>query len=80
MATDANFQEIKSICAQVLAAGSYRAYLHEQRKQVLVLRSLANRGRAATADPVLKFLVRLGDNGVLWNVLSHWPPPRREAA
>ena len=80
LATDTNFQEIKSICAQVLAAGSYRAYLHEQRKQVLVLRSLANRGRAATADPVLKFLVRLGDNGVLWNVLSHWPPPKREAA
>ena len=38
---------------------------------------LANRRRAATADPVMNFLVRLGDNGVLWNVLSHWPPPRR---
>ena len=77
MATNASFQEIKSIAEGVLAAGSYRAYLHEQRKQVLVLRSLANRGRAATADPVMNFLVRLGDNGVLWNVLSHWPSPRR---
>jgi len=75
--TNASFQEIKSIAEGVLAAGGYRAYLHEQRKQVLVLRSLANRGRAETADPVLKFLVRLGDNGVLWNVLSHWPSPRR---
>ena len=77
LATDPNFQEIKSIAAKVLAAGSYGAYLHEQRKQVLSLRSLANRGRAATVDPVMNFLVRLGDNGVLWNVLSHWPPPRR---
>ena len=77
LATDASFQEIKSITANVLAAGSYRAYLHEQRKKVLSLRSLANRRRAATADPVMNFLVRLGDNGVLWNVLSHWPPPRR---
>ena len=77
LSTDASFQEIKSIAEGVLAAGSYRAYLHEQRKQVLVLRSLANRGRAVTADPVMNFLVRLGDNGVLWNVLSHWPPPRR---
>ena len=80
LATNASFQEIKSIAEGVLAAGSYRAYLHEQRKQVLVLRSLANRGRAATADPVMNFLVRLGDNGVLWNVLSHWPPPRRSTA
>ena len=77
MATNASFQEIKSIAEGVLAAGSYRAYLHEQRKQVLSLRSLANRGRATTADPVMKFLCELGDNGVLWNVLSHWPPPRR---
>ena len=77
LSTDASFQEIKSITANVLAAGSYGAYLHEQRKQVLSLRSLANRGRAATVDPVMNFLVRLGDNGVLWNVLSHWPPPRR---
>ena len=77
LSTDASFQEIKSITAKVLAAGSYGAYLHEQRKQVLSLRSLANRGRAATVDPVMNFLVRLGDNGVLWNVLSHWPPPRR---
>ena len=77
LATNASFQEIKSIAEGVLAAGSYRAYLHEQRKQVLSLRSLANRGRAATTDPVMNFLEQLGDNGVLWNVLSHWPPPRR---
>ena len=31
-----------------------------------------NRGRAKTEDPVMKFLCRLGDNGVVWNVLSYW--------
>ena len=61
---------------KVLAAGSYGAYLHEQRKRVLTLRELANLGRAATADPVLNFLVKFCDNGVVWNVLSHWPSPR----
>ena len=31
-----------------------------------------NRGRATTADPVMKFLCELGDNGVVWNVFSYW--------
>ena len=30
------------------------------------------KGRATTADPVMKFLCELGDNGVVWNVLSYW--------
>ena len=55
---------------------SYGAYLHEQRKRVLTLRELANQGRATTRDPVLNFLVKIADNGVVWNVLSHWPSPR----
>ena len=76
LATDPNFQEIKSIAAKVLAAGSYGAYLHEQRRRVLTLRELANQGRATTRDPVLNFLVKFADDGVVWNVLSHWPSPR----
>ena len=31
------------------------------------------KGRATTADPIMKFLCELGDNGVVWNVLSYWP-------
>ena len=51
------------------------AYLHQHRKQVLMLRCLATKGRATTTDPVLNFLEQLGDNGVIWKVLSFWPPP-----
>ena len=57
------------------AGGTYPAYLHEHRKQVLMLRCLATKGRAKTTDPVLNFLEQLGDNGVIWKVLSFWPPP-----
>ena len=42
------------------------------RKAVIRLRSLHARGRATTADPIMKFLCELGDNGVVWNVLSFW--------
>ena len=45
----------------------------EPRKTVLTLRALAIKGRAKTADPVLKFLVDMPD-GVAGNVLSFWPP------
>ena len=57
------------------AGGTYRAYLHEHRKRVLMLRCLATKGRATTTDPVMNFLEQLGDNGVIWKVLSFWPPP-----
>ena len=68
---------INAIVADVRAAGgTYSAYLHQHRKQVLMLRCLATKkGRAKTTDPVMNFLVKLGDNGVIWKVLSFWPPP-----
>ena len=34
-----------------------------------------DRGRAAPADPILKFIVDLPD-GVAWNLVSYWPPRR----
>ena len=41
-----------------------------------MLRCLATKkGRATTTDPVMNFLVKLGDNGVIWKVLGFWPPP-----
>ena len=68
---------VKRLVADVRAAGgTYSAYLHQHRKQVLMLRCLATKkGRAKTTDPVMNFLVKLGDNGVIWKVLSFWPPP-----
>ena len=40
-------------------------------KDVLVLRSLALRGRATTASPVLQFVID-SPNEIAWNVLSFW--------
>ena len=76
-ADDEEWLAVKRLVADVRAAGgTYRAYLHEHRKQVLTLRCLATKkGRATTTDPVLNFLEQLGDNGVIWKVLSFWPPP-----
>ena len=76
-ADDEEWLAVKRLVAEVRAAGgTYRAYLHEHRKQLLMLRCLATKkGRATTTDPVMNFLVELGDNGVIWKVLSFWPPP-----
>ena len=76
-ADDEQWLAVKRFVADVRAAGgTYRAYLHEHRKQVLMLRCLATKkGRATTTDPVMNFLEQLGDNGVIWKVLSFWPPP-----
>ena len=41
-------------------------------RDVLACRGLAQRGKLLTDDPVLNFLARLGDNGVVWHVLSFW--------
>ena len=41
-------------------------------RDVLAVRGLAQRGKLSTNDPVLNFLARLGDNGVVWHVLSFW--------
>jgi len=74
---DDEWLAVKRLVADVRAAGgTYRSYLHEHRKQVLMLRCLATKkGRATTTDPVMNFLVKLGDNGVIWKVLGFWPPP-----
>ena len=76
-ADDEQWLAVKRLVADVRAAGgTYSAYLHQHRKQVLMLRCLATKkGRAKTTDPVMNFLVKLGDNGVIWKVLSFWPPP-----
>ena len=76
-ADDEQWLAVKRLVADVRAAGgTYSAYLHQHRKQVLMLRCLATKkGRATTTDPVMNFLEQLGDNGVIWKVLSFWPPP-----
>jgi hypothetical protein len=67
-----SWDECKALIAGVRAAGSWKAYDRVPRKAVIRLRSLYTRGRATTADPIMKFLCELGDNRVVWNVLSFW--------
>ena len=66
------WHECKALIAGVRAAGSWKAFDRVPRKAVIRLRSLYTRGRATTADPIMKFICELGDNGVVWNVLSFW--------
>ena len=48
------------------------------RKEVLLLRALAIKGRAKTADPILNFVVNGLPDGVAWNVLSFWRVERKK--
>ena len=62
-------------CKKLITDERHRRYLL-QRKEVLRLRSLSIRGRAKkSSNAILEPSFRLPD-GVLWNVLSFWPPQR----
>ena len=59
----------------VRAAGSWKQYCRRDHKQILRLRSLITRGRARerlAATPAIKFMLRQGDNGIVWTILSFW--------
>ena len=71
MATNEDF-----IACKKLIADERRRRFVAKRKEVLRLRSLVVRGRAKkSSDAMLEPSFRLPD-GVLWNVLSFWPPQR----
>ena len=61
----------KKLILDVRAAGSPRAYRMESRKRVLLLRSLALRGRAKHRDARMTFLVE-SPNEIAWKVLEYW--------
>ena len=79
---------IRTLVASVRAAGSWKAHCKLAHKEVLRLRSLVARGRVklpsrtrrrspprgcdARQERALEFLVRQGDNGIVWNILSYW--------
>ena len=83
---DDAFIAVRDLVASVRAAGSWKAHCKLAHKQVLRLRSLVARGRAklprtrrrsprsrdARQKRVLEFLMRQGDNGIVWNILSFW--------
>ena len=67
---------------------AYKKWLRRPHRSVLRLRSLVSRGRAtlkrrrsrrraaggsdARAAHAIEFLVKLGDNGIVWNILPFW--------
>ena len=62
-------------CKKLITDERHRRYLL-QRKEVLRLRSMSIRGRAKkSSDAMLEPTFSLPE-GVLWNVLSFWPPQR----
>ena len=61
----------KSLICDVRTAGGLRKYETMPRKQVLTLRTMALRGRAAPRDNVMTFLVDC-PNEIAWKILSYW--------
>ena len=63
---------MEALVAGVRQHGTYKRYIRAPHRDVLAVRGLAQRGKLSTNDPVLNFLARLGDNGVVWHVLEYW--------
>ena len=67
-----DWRATKRLVAGVRKYGTFKKYMRAPHRDVLAVRGLAQRGKLSTNDPVLHFLARLGDNGVVWHVLSFW--------
>ena len=84
---DVYFQAAKTLIRGVRAAGSWKKYCRARapHREILALRSLAMRGyitpyqrrrtRGAEHKTAIAFVARLGDNGIVWNILSFWRDP-----
>ena len=69
------FVQTKALIDGVRAAGNWKQYCRRDHKQILRLRSLVARGRARerlATSRAMKFIVRQGDNGIVWTILSFW--------
>ena len=83
---DPHFIALSNLITGVAAAGSFKKWLRRgAHRDVLTLRTQIQRGRAALPAPrrsprchyplhrnALAFVLRQGDNGVVWNILSFW--------
>ena len=74
------YRQTCQLILDVRAAAGPRAYRMQQRKQVLLLRSLALKGRAEPRDACMTFLVD-SPNEIAWKILEYWRteleyPPR----
>ena len=73
-----NFNEVRKMIEGVRAAGSWKAYIRRPHKDVCAVRGLVTRGFLAPPgggskyERAIAFVVKQGDNGVVWKVLSYW--------
>ena len=73
--SSAHVGAIRDLVASVRAAGSWKAHCISPHKQILRLRSLVARGRTKerlATTRAIRFIVRQGDSGVVWHILSFW--------
>ena len=73
-ADDESAVAIKALFAGVRKHGTYKRYMRAPHRDVLAVRGLAQRGKLSTEHRALKFIARLGDNGVCWHILTYWLP------
>ena len=74
------FVQTKALIDDVRAAGSWKLYCRQDHKKILRLRSLVARGRATPKKwsprgydrRAIEFIVKIGDNGIAWKILSFW--------
>ena len=70
-AVQEDFLATEQLIFDLRAAGSPQAYRMESRKRVLLLRSLALKGRAEPRDARMTFLVA-SPNEIAWKILEYW--------
>ena len=62
----------------VRAAGCWKAYIRRPHKDVCAVRGLVTKGFLAPPgggskyERAIAFVVKQGDNGIVWKVLSYW--------
>ena len=73
-----NFREVQRMISGVRAAGSWKAYIRRPHKDVCAVRGLVTKGFLAPPgggskyERAIAFVVKQGDNGIVWKVLSYW--------
>ena len=77
---------IRTLVASVRRHGSWKAHCRAGHRQILRIRSLvahgrvklprtrrrSPRGRDARLERAIEFVLRQGDNGIVWAILSYW--------
>ena len=70
--------EVERMIQGVRAAGNWKAYIRRPHKDVCAVRGLVTKGFLAPPgggskyERAIAFVVKQGDNGIVWKVLSYW--------